>query len=292
MAAELRDEWKSTEEGILLSRQDNWLYGSFQFGRQWARPVELSQDVRMRRGLYQAIDRRAIAEVMLPGFPDTNGDTFMPRNDPRAPLVGEPFARYRYDPVAAAQQLAAAGWRRGADGRLVNQEGRQLQIEVLGANDTWTKEVALVADYWRQLGIDAAEVIPSRALARDNERMAAYTGVMIRARSSAENVFQAFDSRFWAASDNRFASPNRGQYANADLDQLIDRLHRTIDERQQGLILKEMGEIIAIDLPAMPIYFRTNFAAVRRSVHALTEDYKNTPDTREMARMAHLWDRS
>lgn len=292
LAAELRDEWESSAEGVLLSRQDNWLYGAIQFGRQWARPEELSQDVRIRRALYQAIDRVAIREVMLPGFPDTNGDTFMPRGDPRAATVGLPFARYRYDPAASAQELAQAGWRKGPDGRLVNHEGRQVQIEIIAANDTWTKEVALIADSWRQLGIDATEVIPSRAVARDDERMASYPGVILRARSSAESVFAAFDSRLQALPHNRYAGANMGRYANPELDHLIDTLYGTIDERQQALLLKDMGEIIAADLPAMPIYFRTTFAVVRKGVHALTDDYASTRDTGVMARHAHLWDRS
>lgn len=149
----------------------------------------------------------------------------------------------------------------------------------------------MVADYWRQLGIDATEVIPSRAVARDDERMAAFPGVILRARSSAEGVFAAFDSRFQAAPSNRWAGANMGHYVNLELDSLIDTLFATIDERQQGVILKEMGEIMATDLPAMPIYFRTNFAALRKGVHALTEDYPSTRDVGGFARNAHLWDR-
>jgi peptide/nickel transport system substrate-binding protein len=291
MAVELRDEWTRTGDGVLLARQDNWLYAAVQFGA-WGRPRELSQDVRVRRGLYQAIDRAAIRDALVPGFPYTNGDTFMPRGDPRAPIVGEPFARYHYDPVAAARELAAAGWRRGGDGRLLNAEDRQVQIELIGANDTWTKEVALVADYWRQLGIDVSEVIPARAVALDYQRMTAYSGVMIRARSSAEGVFAAFDSRLHSGPQNRWAPSNLGYYTNPLLDPLIDRVYRTMDEPEQGRILKEMGELIASDLPAMPLYFRTNFAAVRKGVHALSEEYANTRDTGGMARMAHQWDRS
>jgi peptide/nickel transport system substrate-binding protein len=290
MATNLRDEWMSTGEGLLLSRQDNWLYGAFQFG-DWARPIELSQDVRLRRGLYQAIDREAIRDALVPGFADTSGDTFMHRGDPRTPLVGEPFARYRYDPTTALRELAAAGWRRGTDGRLVNQDGRPVQLEVVGANDTWTKEVALVADSWRQLGVDASELIPARAVALDIQRMATYPGVMIRARGSGEGVFPVFDSRIHPGPANRWTPGNMGYYVNPALDQLIDTLYRTIDERQQGMLLKEMGEIIATDLPAMPLYYRTNFAAVHNGVRAL-EDYTTTRDPWEVARSAHLWDRA
>ncbi|MBM2810080.1 MAG: peptide transporter, periplasmic peptide-binding lipoprotein, partial [Chloroflexi bacterium] len=86
----LRDEWAVSGEGRLLSRQDNWAYISPQFDLQWARPVELSRDPRVRAALLHAIDRDAIGEFVQPGFADTSGDTFMRSNDPRAAFVGQP----------------------------------------------------------------------------------------------------------------------------------------------------------------------------------------------------------
>lgn len=95
----------------------------------------------MRRGLLQAIDREAIREHVLPGFEDTSADTFMGKGDPRASSVGSPFARYRYDPTRAAQELTDAGWKRAADGRLANRAGEQVQIGIRG-EQAETKEVA------------------------------------------------------------------------------------------------------------------------------------------------------
>ncbi|HZT06705.1 MAG TPA: ABC transporter substrate-binding protein [Chloroflexota bacterium] len=290
MAAELRDEYRDNGEGELRSRQDNWLYGAFQLGAQWARPEGFAQDVRVRRALFAAIDRDAIRDAMLPGFPDTSGDSFMPRSDPRFAAVGEPFAQYRYDTLAAAQELAAAGWRRGSDGHLLGADGRQVQIEVIAANDTWAKEVALVADYWRQIGLDVTENIPSRAVARDDERMAAFSGLILRARGSADGIFVSFDSRLQAGPQNRWSGANLEHYVNPAMDQLIDTLYSQIDERQQGATLKQMGEVLATDLPALPLYYRPTFTAVRKGVRALAE-FGATRDPGAMSKAAHLWDR-
>lgn len=93
---QIRDEWARTGEGMLLERQDNWPYVRFQFDAQWARPVEMSRDVRIRRGLLYGIDRDALRETVLPGFAGTSGDTFMVARDPRGPVVGQPYARYPY----------------------------------------------------------------------------------------------------------------------------------------------------------------------------------------------------
>jgi ABC-type transport system substrate-binding protein len=72
IAVQLRDQWRLAGEGFVYSRQDNVLYGLFQLDAQWARPLELSREVRLRRGLIHAVDRDAIREALLPGFPDTD----------------------------------------------------------------------------------------------------------------------------------------------------------------------------------------------------------------------------
>lgn len=289
LAVQLRDEWRATGDGVVLARQDNWLYVYLQFDPQWARPPELMRDVRIRRGLLHAMDREAIREFALPGFPYTNGDTFVPSNDPRAGEAGEPFSRYRFDPARAIAELAEAGWRRSADGRLLTSEGRQPQVEVRGATTTWVKEVALIADFWRRLGIDAPEVIPSEAVARDREWQATFPAATVRARGSAEDIFVVFDSRLQATSQNRWQGANYGHYGSPALEQLLDHLWSTLDTRGQGELLRQMGEILATDLPALPVYFRTTFAVVRKGIYTLQDDYAATQDLGAMARGAHLW---
>jgi len=289
VAMQLRDTWQQSGAGTVLSRQNNVLYGLFQFDPQFARPVELSQDVRLRRGLLYAVDRDAIRESMLPGFPNTSGDSFMLVQDPRAKLAGQPFARYPYDPARAVESFAAGGWRQTGDGRLVDREGRRVEIEVRGALDTWSREVSLVADAWRRMGIDASETVPARA-ARDNEYVSVFPGIVIRARGAGETFLDAFDGRAQATAENRWAGGNNGHYANQALDSILDAIAATLDEQRQGQLLREAGEIMAEDLPMMPLYYRTTFAAVRKGVRALTDDFSAGGEVGGMARNAHLWD--
>src|SRR5581483_1624428 len=182
------------------------------------------------------------------------------------------------------------GWVRGPDGRLLNSDGSQVQIQVTGDDERWEKEVATIADYWRQVGIDTSEVMPSRTVARDREQRASFPAIMVRARGSGEAVFGAFDSRLQATAQNRWQGGNLSHYVNPALDDLIDRLNSMLDEGQQGLIFKDMGETMAADLPALPIYFVVTFAVVRKGVHAL-DDFSTLRSTGVLARNAHLWDR-
>jgi peptide/nickel transport system substrate-binding protein len=290
-AIALRAEWEQSGEGSIVSRQDNWAYIGFQFDPALARPAEMRQDPRIRRGLFQAIDREAIREFAFSGLPDTNGDTFMLASDPRGKAVGMPFARHPYNRTAALQVLADAGWTRSADGRLIDQAGQQVQIQVKSEDERWAQEVAAIADYWRQLGIDATEYVPSRTVARDREQRATFPGVNVRARGSGEDVFGAFDSRMQATAQNRWQGGNLSHYANPALDRLLDRLNATLDEQEQAVAFRDIGEIMATDLPALPLYFAVTFAAVRKDVRALRDDFSTLRNTGVLARNAHLWER-
>lgn len=290
VAIALRDEWSSSGAGVVVERQENWWYLKFQFDPQYARPVEMSRDIRIRRGLLFGMDRNAIGELLLPGYPDTNGDTFTRRSDPRAPVVGKPFARYPYDPRRATDELVAAGWRRGSDGRLLNPAGEHVQIEIRGG-PAEAKAITLIAANWRQLGIEPSEVIPPPALLRDSEYKGQFPGLEASARSTGPRPFLSFDSRVQSTLQNRWTGTNNSHYANPELDQLLDRFWATLDQPGQSLILKNMGELAATDLPMMPFYFRMAFAAVVKEVRALTDDYASSGEVGFLARNAHLWDR-
>jgi peptide/nickel transport system substrate-binding protein len=290
MFAQLREQWSRSGTGTVVGRQDNWRHLFVQFNPQLASPAELSRDVRVRRGLLYAIDRDAIREHVLPGFEDTSADTFMGKGDPRANSVGAPFARYLYDPTRATQELSDAGWRRAADGRLLNPAGELIQIGIRG-EQAETKEVSIIADFWRRLGIDATEDIIATARARDGEYKNAFPGTWFTSRSQGADVLTFFDSRQAPTPQNRYTGLAAGSYSNPAFDQLVDKLYGTLSERDQGMILKDAGSILAEDLPALPVYFRVVMSGVRKGVRALVDDYQGAQLSTANGRNAHLWDR-
>jgi ABC-type transport system substrate-binding protein len=264
-------------------------------GLDWARPVELAQDARLRRGLLEGVDRDALREFLYPGFPDTSGDTFMLKDDERSQLVGRPFAEFRYDPARALADLAEAGWNRAADGRLLGRDGQQVQLEVRGSA-TDKNAVAFDADAWRRLGVDATEAITTGLNNENPEYRSTFPGVESTARGVGSAIFSNFDGRLQSLASNRWTAANRQHYSNATLDSLVDRIYASLDPNEQGLILKQAGEILATEWPALPQYFVIEFAASVKGVRAITDDFVGTlgPGTGPglIARNAYLWDRS
>lgn len=233
--------------------------------------------------------RRTFAEAMYPGATVLRVDTFIEESDPRASLVGKPFAQYTYDAARAHRELAEAGWQRASDGRLLGQAGQQMQLTVRGtAGGDSDKENAVVSQSWRQLGIDlAAEILP-RSLVSDVEVRAKFSAFEITAVVPGIRTLDRWDSRIAPTSERRFVGNNRGSYINPEYDRIIDRLKTTLDVREQGLLLRDGGEILARDLPALPLYYHPDVAAVRRGVRALVDDFHGGGN---LSRNAHLWDR-
>lgn len=288
ISTRLRDQWAPSGEGKVVQRHGNWRFAAIQLNPELAQPGDL-RDLRVRRALLLAIDRDALREVILPGFSDTSGDSFMPRTDPRAPLVGQPFARYRYDPATAARELAEAGWRRGVDGALSTARAEPARMALRGVGGD-PQEVSVIAQDWRQLGMEIAEEQTPRALLRDPEYLATFTGAEVTALSRGDTVVRRADSRLRPTPQNRFTGTNSGHYVNPAMDGLIDRLYATISERDQAPLLREIGDIFAADLPVLPLYFGVVLASVRRGVRAF-EDFAGTETPSFPSRNAHLWER-
>ncbi|MBM2811382.1 MAG: hypothetical protein HW416_2141 [Chloroflexi bacterium] len=288
MAKNLRDEWLQTGGGRIVSRLDNWRYAWFQFRPDYGRPPELSRDARIRRGLLLGLDRPTLGQVLLAGLTPGGDDTFVAPSDPRSAIAGQPYSKYPYDTDRAFQELNAAGWRRAADGRLLGQDGQQVEFEVR-ASSAFDKDLAIMADYWRKLGVNVAEHVITEVEGRDAEYKATFSGLDISSRTM-EGMFATFDSRQLAGPANRWTSANKSGWASTAMGSLIDRLEGSLDVRQQGQVLKEIGDLMSDDLPALPMYLEALLAVVGKGVNAL-DDYPGTADTRTLARNAHLWDR-
>jgi peptide/nickel transport system substrate-binding protein len=109
-------------------------------------------DVRVRRALAAAIDRRAISEKITFGryLPiDTAQPLGSWAHDPSAHLP-------RYDPAASDRALDAAGWRRGSDG-IRMKDGRRLSLTYVQfpESQTGVRVAAFVERALRLRGIDA-----------------------------------------------------------------------------------------------------------------------------------------
>lgn len=114
-------------------------------------PYDLLADVRLRRAVALAIDRRGLVQRVWSGEAEAVQNMTVP-------AVLGPFANrvegFGHDPREAARLLEAAGWPRGQDG-VRRKGGRRLEIVLLANPEIDSGAVEFVQAQLRRIGIDA-----------------------------------------------------------------------------------------------------------------------------------------
>ncbi len=189
--------WKKTQ-GSRLALLPNLNYAD----PAWR---EFLRDVRFRRALSLAIDRREINMAVFFGLAKESADTMLPES----PLYRPEFANawISHDPDLANALLDEAGLAgRDGQGQRLLPDGRQVQIivETAGESTLETDVLELVADYWSKIGIS----LFIRTSQRD----------VFRSRATAGEIMMAI----WSGIDNGLATAemNPGQLAPTANDQL------------------------------------------------------------------------
>ena len=63
---------------------------------------------------------------------------------------------------------------------------------------------------------------------------------------------------------------NRGHYSNPALDQILERAAASVDDVERKQLYAKAQQILADDLPYIPIWWKTNFAIARRDLAGIT----------------------
>lgn len=213
------------------------------------------QDRRVRQAVYQAIDVATINQVTMRG-----------RAEPASQLLpqglsgfSEPNAgRLPYDPEAARQLLADAGYPNGFSFGLMCPNDRYINDEqVCRAVTSMLSEVGLnaqlttmpVRNYWGELR-------------EDNYDM--YLLGWSPGTFDAEHPI-----RFLVTTPNaeaRLGSWNYGGYSNARVDELLPRIQSELNQDQRQAMLDEVAAIVQEDVVYVPLYTQPLIWAMKDSI--------------------------
>ena len=192
------------------------------------------RDVRVRRALLHAIDRRTIAESMFGAY----GEVEVPNAVmPAITWRRTDLAPVPYDPQKARQLLAAAGWDPSTELEInmrdIDMAGIRLDI------------ATIVQGYWKEVGVEAKVVPVEAAVTTDlllkgefDFYMGGWAGVvpvsMLRFRSGSP-------------------TPAAFGYSNPEVDALAARIDTTFDRAQLRLLYDEMQKQVWEDAAFFPI---------------------------------------
>jgi peptide/nickel transport system substrate-binding protein/oligopeptide transport system substrate-binding protein len=189
-------------------------------------------DVRARRAINHAIDRRRIAATVLEGRVD-------PAVGPIPPgLVEAPQLTdgYDYDRERASRLLEEAGFDNGLKTQLFLSSGRE-ELSVCEA----------IQSYLREAGVDA-ELVPLEWSAfknavRSGEAPLFYMSWWADYPEAENFLFPTFHSSNWGAGGNR------ARFASREVDLAIEEAHRTIDDGARALKYRDIEKMVVDQAP-------------------------------------------
>jgi peptide/nickel transport system substrate-binding protein len=294
IAMELRERWGSSGEGTVHIGPGVTQFIAPQFSPDLQKEPALL-DPNIRRALYQAIDREAWADVVMGG--KTTGavaTSLLPPNHHLASYVQGSLASFPYDSRQAAALLAQAGWNRSEEGFLTHTSGgRRFSALVWSTNEN---EATILADMWKQIGVDTSVYVMPRARQSDLQFWQSFPGVEVSSRGYGDTILERMDCAYSPTAGNGYVGDNRGHYCNRErMDPLLAQYRRSLTQPDQGAAIRRIADVVADELPVLPVYFAITRVPVAKGVLAM-QDHAGGAQGADMYgsfyRNAHLWDRT
>jgi peptide/nickel transport system substrate-binding protein len=215
-------------------------------------------DVRVRRALAYAIDRKAISEQLFAGR-DPVADSFVP---PLDSVYSPDVPRYPYDPVKARALLDEAGWRQQGDGIRRNAKGDKLSLELASTSGNRSREMVeeVLQSQWRQVGVDfRIKNQPARVLFGDTVMRRKFEMAMFAWTAAPEDLPRAeLHSTEVPNAENNWSGQNHNDFRNAEADRLMDAIKTELDRPKRIALWQKLQALYAEQLPALPLYFRAD----------------------------------
>ena len=205
------------------------------------------------------LDREALCRQLFEGR-QTVADTSV---NPLDWVYSEDVPKYHEDLPAAGALLDQAGWSDLRDGVRHNAAGQPLTLELMSTAGNRTRELVeqVLQSQWRRLGIDVRiRNEPARVFFGETVTRRKYAAMAMFAWISApENVPRTtLHSDQIPTAANGWAGQNDTGFKNPELDQLLDDLERELDRGRRKVMWRRLQEIYALELPALPLYFRSD----------------------------------
>ncbi|WP_409338336.1 TIGR04028 family ABC transporter substrate-binding protein [Corynebacterium sp. LK2522] len=263
--ADIARQISAPQESLLESRGVNIVTrGTNSMNNQLAFRFDhpLLRDQRVREAIIHAIDRQEILRVLFsdsyPLATSTVAETGLGYKD-----QGDAYA---YDPEAARELLAEAGWEPGPDG-IREKDGKRL---VLRSNTALpqprSKEVmTMIQDQLGGLGIgveiNAGDQATQNADAKDIDKVQLYHSMVARADYDAITSFYSINNR-----DAFLNQDSAGEPIDAHLEQLLDRVVSVTGTQEREQAVQEAQDYITEKAYALPLFEEPQVYAVAEGV--------------------------
>lgn len=236
-------------------------------------------DLRVRRALVHSLDRVAIAEAVSQGASPL-AHTMMSPGDPLYPQLARSMATYPYDTARALALFQEAGWTRRGEA-LVDAAGRPLTAEIMTTEmaDNVT-EMRIMADYFKQIGVEIAQTPVPEALNRDAEFRATFGSFTITGQGiDLPRSLNSYAYEACPTSERRFSGGNRGCWNHPEFDHFYRVATTSLVETERADATVQALRVITEEVPIIPMSYNLDNVAVRKGLKGPGPRQPQTKDT-------------
>lgn len=230
-------------------------------------------DARIRRAVSLAIDRQGIVDAALSGVGGVAAGTIYPSLMPWAADIPP-----TYDPAKAEALLAEAGAIKQGGRWMLNGEPLHLDLVTYSSRAALPPTAALIQAYLMAIGIDTKVTIGEWGANVDAIRTGT-ADMHLQTWGVAPSGDPAY---FPGVVLHSNADSNIGGYSNPELDALLDEGTRTFDPEDRKAIYDKVQEIIAKDVPLIPIFHASQVSVMNPKLEGFAPHpavtYWMTPD--------------
>jgi peptide/nickel transport system substrate-binding protein len=206
------------------------------------------QDQRVRQAISYAIDKQELIDGVLLGLGQEATGPYKPGTWP----YNSDVRKYNYDPEKARALLAEAGWQKSANGML-EKDGRPFTFTIITnqGNDQRIKTGEIIQRRLREVGIDVRlRVIEWASFLKEFINPGNFDAIIMGWSIPPDP--DAYD--VWHSSKTRLGELNFVAYQNAEIDELLERGRRTLDQEERRKFYYRFQEILAEEQPYTFLY--------------------------------------
>lgn len=282
----LKREWSARQGGSVLLSPDKLRYVQIQFRPEYGNPLLMS-DVRVRKALLHAVDKRGLLDALLDGE-GQGAEGMAPPLVDYADQVDRAIAKYSYDLQAAERLLADAGLTRTSGGLVAAANGERFAPELRAtAGGQEEREAAILADGWRRIGVDTPMRLLSAVEDRDREIRAVFPGMgTANTGLDDDTLYLKLYTANIPTAASRWAGSNRGGWSNPSYDRFYDVMTSNLDRSERVQAIVGMSRLVSEEVPILPMYYNL---LVLAHVSDLSGPKAYAPGG-EATWNAHLWE--
>lgn len=220
------------------------------------------QDVRVRKALNMAIDKKAMVRYLRNNTVFAAGDRFVP---PVLLPAGSGDDAWSYQPAEAKRLLQQAGY------------NNSFQLTMSATGD-YADLLEYIQHEWEKIGVKSEVQIMQSSAFRDataKTQLMCFRKSWLADYADAENFFALFTSKNFAPT-----GPNYTHYHNEAFDAVYTTGCTVADSAARNMAYRTMDQMLRDDLPAIPLFYDQVTHFVRNNVSGLQTNPVNMLDVK------------